>query len=73
GIAATMIEGYYRNSKKDQAKFFRYALSSAKETELWIYRAHERNLLNKPKYTELRDKLSNLVPQTVNYINKLKD
>ena len=72
GIAATMIEGYYRNSKGDQRKFFRYALSSAKETELWLYRAHGRNLIKDEEYAELRDKLFNLIPQTVNFIQKLK-
>ena len=71
GIAATMIEGYYRNSRGDQAKFFRYALSSAKETELWLYRAHERGLIREEEYVSLRDKLSNLVPQTISYIQKL--
>ena len=72
-IAATMIEGYYRNSKGDQRKFFRYALSSAKETELWLYRANERELIKEKEYTDLRDKLLNLIPQTINFIQKLKD
>lgn len=45
GIAATMIEGYYRNSRREQAKFFRYALSSAKETALWWWRAKQHQRL----------------------------
>jgi len=73
GIAATMIEGYYRNSKGDQRKFFRYALSSSKETELWVYRAYKRGLIGEDDYSVLRDRLSNLIPQIINFIHKLKD
>jgi four helix bundle protein len=72
GIAATMIEGYYRHSSRDQAKFFRYALSSAKETTLWWWRAKNRNFISlHERYDCVRKKLDDLLPQTTNYIKSL--
>lgn len=72
GIAATMIEGYYRNTPGDQKKFFRYALSSAKETTLWWWRAKNRNLISKPdRYETVRKNLDDLMPQTVNFIKSV--
>lgn len=73
GIAATMIEGYYRNSSKDTAKFFRYALSFAKEASLWWWRARQRNIIkSETNYEIVRKKLDDLLPQTVNFIKTLK-
>ena len=72
GIAATMIEGYYRYRPKDQGKFFRYSLSSAKETSLWWWRAKNRNLISsQDRYERVRKKLDDLTPQTINYIKSL--
>ena len=34
-IAANLAEGYSRSSGKDRARFFEYALGSARETEVW--------------------------------------
>jgi four helix bundle protein len=73
GISATMIEGYYRYTPKDQGKFFRYALSSAKETSLWWWRANNRKLISSTERYELvRKKLDDLIPQTLNFIKSLK-
>ena len=72
GIAATMIEGYYRHTSGDQRKFFRYSLSSAKETSLWWWRAKNRNLISSPeRYEHVREKLDDLFPQTLNFIKSL--
>ena len=49
-ISANLIEGYYRNQKGDLRKFFRYALSSAKESELWMQKAFSRKLINENEY-----------------------
>ena len=73
GIAATMIEGYYRNSRKETAKFFRYALSSGKETTLWWWRARNRKIIKSATtYENVRKKLDDLLPQTVNFIKTLR-
>ncbi len=39
GISATVAEGYSRNSGKDQARFYEYALGSARETRDWYFKA----------------------------------
>jgi four helix bundle protein len=37
-ISANISEGYSRASKKDQARFYEYALGSARETRDWYYK-----------------------------------
>lgn len=36
-IAANIAEGYSRRSGKDQARFYEYALGSAREARVWYY------------------------------------
>jgi four helix bundle protein len=38
-IAANVAEGYSRQSGKDQARFYEYALGSAREARGWYYHA----------------------------------
>ena len=73
GIGATMNEGYYRYSSKDQARLFQYSLASAKETELWLWRAHRRKLIEEELYQNIRQKLSDLCPQCLRYIQILRN
>jgi four helix bundle protein len=42
-ISANLKEGYSRSSGRDRARFFEYALGSARETEVW-YAASKRLL-----------------------------
>jgi four helix bundle protein len=39
-ISANIAEGYSRNSSKDQARFYEFALGSARESRDWYYKAH---------------------------------
>ena len=39
GISATIAEGYSRGSGRDRARFYEYALGSARETRDWYYKA----------------------------------
>ena len=50
-ISANLKEGYSRSSGRDRARFFEYALGSARETEVW-YEASKRLLT--PKILEAR-------------------
>ncbi len=38
-ISANIAEGYSRASKKEQARFYEYALGSARETRDWYYKS----------------------------------
>jgi four helix bundle protein len=38
-ISANIAEGYSRRSGKDQARFYEYALGSAREARVWYYQA----------------------------------
>ncbi len=38
-ISANIAEGYSRQSGKDQARFYEYALGSAREARTWYYQA----------------------------------
>jgi four helix bundle protein len=67
-ISANMMEGYYRNQKGDQKKFFQYALSSAKESELWLWKAMNRKLISSDEYDNIKQKITDLIPQTFNFI-----
>src|SRR5512145_207352 len=56
-IATNIAEGYSRQSGKDQARFYEYALGSAREARVWYYQGryiltetvvtHRLNLLTK--------------------------
>jgi four helix bundle protein len=43
-ISANIAEGYSRKSGKDQARFYEYALGSAREARVWYY--HARHILS---------------------------
>ena len=53
-IGANISEGYSRQSGKDQARFYEYALGSARESRTWYFDA--RHLLG-PKVTAHRMQL----------------
>jgi len=71
-ISSNIIEGYYRYSKADQRKFMQYAFASAKETELWLWKAKNRKLIKQKDYDLIKGKMENLLPQILNYIKNLK-
>ena len=43
-VSGNIAEGYSRQSKKDQARFYEYALGSAREARNWYY--HGRHVLS---------------------------
>ena len=43
-ISANIAEGYSRRSRKDRARFYEYALGSAREARTWYYQG--RNILS---------------------------
>lgn len=68
-IGANISEGYSRRSKLDQARFYEYALGSARETRGWYFNA--RHTLEKDIFdsrilliTEIIKMLLYIVPET---------
>jgi four helix bundle protein len=49
-ISANIAEGYSRESKKDMARYYEYALGSARESRDWYYKA--RHILSDAIMTE---------------------
>jgi four helix bundle protein len=49
-ISANIAEGYSRESKKDMARYYEYALGSARESRDWYYKA--RHILSDAVMTE---------------------
>ena len=70
-ISVNIMEGYYRNQKGDMRKFFQYALASAKESELWTWKSHNREIMRDELYKEIQVKYDDLLPQLVNFIKSI--
>ncbi|MBI3959641.1 MAG: four helix bundle protein [Chloroflexi bacterium] len=69
-VSANTCEGYSRASGKDQARFYEYALGSARETRDWYFKA--RHVLG-PEITSHRLKLSaQIIRQLLRMIPKYR-
>jgi four helix bundle protein len=58
-ISANVAEGYSRSSGKDRARFYEYALGSARESRDWYYKG--RHVLEPPVTSHRLDLLSQIV------------
>jgi four helix bundle protein len=75
-IAANIAEGFSHASKKNQARFYEYALGSARESKVWYIQA--RHVLGEAVYmhrisllTHITKQLLSLIPNRRGY--KIKD
>ena len=68
-VGANLVEGDGRFSKADALNFFVIARGSARETSLWIRRAHKRKLLTTQESTELQRLLTEGTQMLNNLIN----
>ena len=75
-IAANIAEGFSHASKKNQARFYEYALGSARESKVWYIQA--RHVLGEAVYmhrisllTHITKQLLSLIPNQRGY--KIKD
>jgi four helix bundle protein len=57
-VSANIAEGYSRASDKDQARFYEYALGSARESRDWYYKA--RHVLGEPTTSERLELLARI-------------
>ena len=58
-VSANIAEGYSRGTGRDQARFFEYALGSARESRDWYYKA--RHVLGEPVTLERLDLLVRVI------------
>ena len=58
-ISANLAEGYSRRTGKDRARFYEYALGSARESRDWYYKA--RHILSEDVIEHRLDLLSNII------------
>jgi four helix bundle protein len=58
-VAANVAEGYSRRSGKDQARFYEYALGSAREARGWYYQG--RHILPEAVSTHRRQLLTEII------------
>jgi four helix bundle protein len=70
-IGANIAEGTGRYTFKDNRQFVRIARGSLNETQYWLRRAYQRQLLTKPQTETLRAILDNLPPQLNAYLNSI--
>lgn len=64
-IGANIAEGYSRGTGKDRARFYEYALGSARESRDWYYKAH--HILDE---TVIEHRLS-LLTQVIRLLSKM--
>ena len=70
GISATIAEGYGRISGKDQARYYEYALGSARESRDWYFKA--RHILGKIVVEHRLKLLEHIIRQLIAMIPKYR-
>ena len=71
-IAANLAEGFGRYHLKENLNFCYYSRGSLKETQTWLTKASNRNLLSKEKFEELNQLCNSLSIKLNNYIKTTK-
>jgi four helix bundle protein len=69
-ISANICEGYSRASGKDQARFYEYALGSAREARDWYFKA--RHALNEEAVQHRLNLLSQIIRQLLRMVPKYR-
>jgi four helix bundle protein len=68
-IGANLAEGSGRGSFLDNKRFIKIARGSLYETQHWLRRADNRDLLTKEQSNNLKSIVDNLAPQLNSYLN----
>jgi four helix bundle protein len=58
-ISANLAEGYSRGTGKDRARFYEYALGSARESRDWYFKA--RHVLGKAVFEHRTDTITEII------------
>ncbi|NWF58811.1 MAG: four helix bundle protein [Fischerella sp.] len=70
-IGANITEGVGRGSYQDNRRFIRMARGSLNETQHWLRRAYQRNLLNTEQVDILKKIINDLRPQLNSYLKSV--
>jgi four helix bundle protein len=70
-IGANIAEGEGRGTHLDNKRFVRIARGSLQETQHWLRRAYERNLLTKEQIEKLKPLIENLSPSLNAYLRSI--
>lgn len=70
-IAANIVEGVGRGSFQDNRRFVRMARGSLNETQHWLRRAYNRNLLNGKQVDKLKPIIDELAPKLNAYLRSI--
>lgn len=71
-IGANISEGFGRLSPKDNRRFCIFARGSLYETTTWLFKSHNRKLINHETYELLKQDCNNLQVKLWNYIKSLE-
>ena len=67
-ISANIAEGYSRSTGRDRARFYEYALGSARESRDWYFKA--RHVLGEDVYTHRTDLLTRIIQLLIRMISQ---
>lgn len=70
-VSANVVEGYYRNSKKEFIQFLYIARGSAGETTTFLLLAKDLNYISPGSYNRLRNDYEKLIASISALINSL--
>lgn len=71
-IGANISEGFGRLTPKSNRQFCIFARGSLYETTTWLYKAHNRNLIENSLYDSLKHDCNNLQVKLWNYIKSIE-
>ena len=67
-ISANIAEGYSRSTGRDRARFYEYALGSARESRDWYFKA--RHVLGEDVYTHRIDLLTRIIQLLIRMVSQ---
>jgi four helix bundle protein len=70
-IGANIAEGSGRGSYQDNRRFVRIARGSLNETQHWLRRAHQRDLLTTEQVKSLKQLIDDLAPKLNAYLKSI--
>lgn len=71
-ISSNIAEGYGRGGPREFEQFFRYSRGSCAETDNWLYKSLQQNLITSSRYKEYVSLFDELYKMSASFINRLR-